>query len=177
MAVSNPPLPARAEYHFVVSVADFSASDKPGALLTTSTLGSSIGLTIYDPVTRVGGILHFMLPDSSISAAKALQRPAMFANTGIPALLEAALALKAEKSRLIVCLAGGAHMMDQSGVFNIAKRNQEAAVALLREHGLEVAAQDVGGMVSRRLALSLASGEVRVRTSAKPEPATLYSAS
>ena len=68
-----------------------------GADLVTHSLGSCIGVTAYDPVRKVGGLLHLMLPDSSIDATKAAKHPFMFADTGLPRLFHAVYALGGEK--------------------------------------------------------------------------------
>jgi chemotaxis protein CheD len=78
------------QQRIVVGVGDLAVSNSQAVALATYSLGSCLVVTIYDPVRRVGGLLHFMLPDSSINTAKAAQQPAMFADTGIPALFRAA---------------------------------------------------------------------------------------
>ncbi len=70
----------------VIGVADCLVSDDPEAVLVTYALGSCIAVVIHDPVSRVGGLLHYMLPESTLDQAKAQERPYMFADTGIPLL-------------------------------------------------------------------------------------------
>jgi chemotaxis protein CheD len=89
---------------------------------TTYSLGSSLGITIYDSESRASGMLHAMLPDSSINAAKAAEQPAMFVDTGFGALFRAAYELKAENYRVQICVAGGAQFLDKTGFFNIGQR-------------------------------------------------------
>ena len=119
--MASPSLAALAgfEQKVVVGVGDLAVSNNQAVVLATYSLGSCLGVTIYDPVMRVGGLLHFMLPDSSINPAKAAQQPAMFADTGIPALFRAAYQMKAGKHRVVLCVAGGAQVMDSGGFFNI----------------------------------------------------------
>ena len=76
-----------------VGVGDCKVSDVAEAALATYALGSCIGLAIYDPVAKVGGLLHFMLPESSLNPEKASEYPFMFADTGIPQLFHAAYRL------------------------------------------------------------------------------------
>ena len=152
----------------------FAVSNDPGTTLTTYSLGSCLGITIYDPVCRTGGLLHAMLPDSSINVAKAANQPGMFVDTGVPALFRAAYELRAEKHRMIICVAGGAQFLDQSGFFNIGQRNCVSFRELLRHHGLVIQAEQVGGLVSRTIHLNLASGEVRLRSSGQPDEAILF---
>lgn len=110
----------------IVGVADMKVSNNLEESIITYSLGSCIGLVIYDPVVKVGGILHYMLPESSIDKAKAAARPYMFADSGIPRLFKTAYNLGAVKQRMKIYVAGGAEILDQSGFFNIGKRNYMA---------------------------------------------------
>jgi chemotaxis protein CheD len=102
----------------IVGVADMKVSNNPAESVITYSLGSCIGLVVYDPTVRVGGILHYMLPESSIDREKAAARPFMFADTGIPILFKSAYQLGAVKSRIRIYVAGGAEILDQKGFFN-----------------------------------------------------------
>src|ERR1039457_430781 len=106
----------------VVGVADCQISKSRDQVLVTYALGSCIAVAIHDPVAGVGG-LHYMLPESAISPAKAGENPYMFADTGIPLLFRRAHEYGAEKRRLVVRVAGGAKVMDSKGIFNIGKQN------------------------------------------------------
>jgi chemotaxis protein CheD len=158
----------------VVGVGEFGVSNNPGALFTTYSLGSCLGVTIYDPVTRAGGLLHAMLPDSAINLDKARQQPAMFMDSGLPALFRAVYNLKANKHRVQICVAGGAQLMDQGAVFNIGQRNYEALASILRENDLRLQAEHVGGLVSRTMMLHLATGEVRLKIGGVPGEMVLF---
>jgi chemotaxis protein CheD len=107
----------------VVDIADMKIAQLGEATeITTYALGSCIGVAIYDPVTHVGGMLHYMLPEASVNPDKARANPYMFADTGIPLLFRSAYKAGAMRSRLLIKLAGGANVMDQSNFFNIGKR-------------------------------------------------------
>jgi chemotaxis protein CheD len=97
----------------------------------------------------------------------------MFMDSGIPALFRAAYQLKAEKYRVQICVAGGAQVMDSSGFFSIGKRNYETLRNILREHGLKITAEQIGGMVSRSMYLNLATGEVKLKVSGQSEDVVL----
>ncbi len=161
------------EQKVVVGIADLAVSNNQTVTLATYSLGSCIGVSIYDPVAKVGGLLHVMLPESKIDVDKARRQPAMFMDTGIPALFRAAYQLKAEKHRVRICVAGGAQVLDSSGFFSIGKRNYETLKNILTEHSLTVTAEQVGGMVSRSMYLHLATGEVKLKISGQPEDVTL----
>lgn len=148
----------------VVGVADMVVSNDPGAELVTYSLGSCLGITIYDPVKQIGGLFHVMLPDSKIAAAKATGAPFMFMDTGLPRLFHATYNLGADRSRLIVKVAGGAQLLDERGVFNIGGRNFQALTDLIGRNGLVIHARDVGGMSSRTLRFDLGNGNVSIKS-------------
>lgn len=142
----------------VVGMADCQVSKSRDQVLVTYALGSCIAVAIHDPVAGVGGLLHYMLPESAISPAKAGENPYMFADTGIPRLFRRAYECGAEKRRLVVRAAGGAQVMDQEGVFNIGKRNYLALRKILWKAGVLLQGEDVGGNLSRTVRLEVGSG-------------------
>jgi chemotaxis protein CheD len=148
----------------VVGVADVVTSNDPGAELVTYSLGSCLGITIYDPVRKAGGLLHIMLPDSKIDPAKGISAPYMFVDTGVPRLFQSVCNLGAERHRLIVKVAGGAQLLDPQGIFNIGERNWTALSALLSRNGYTVHARDTGGVVSRTLRMDMTTGNVTVKS-------------
>jgi chemotaxis protein CheD len=134
-------------------------------ILTTYALGSCIAVAIHDSVAAVGGLLHFMLPESSLNPDKARQNPFMFADTGIPMLFHAAYQLGAEKRRLVVRAVGGAQVMDEKGVFNIGKRNHLALRKILWKAGVMIHGEEVGGTASRTVRLEVTTGRFWIRES------------
>ncbi len=149
----------------VVGMADCRISRSSGQVLTTYALGSCIGLVIHDPRASVGGLLHFMLPDSGIDPVKAKGKPFMFADTGIPLFLNQLLGQGADKRHLKVHVIGGARMMDREGVFEIGKRNYLAARKILWKFGLLLSGEAVGGMTSRTVRLEVGSGRIHLQES------------
>jgi chemotaxis protein CheD len=144
----------------VVGVADCRVASGPNETLTTYALGSCIGLAAFDPQAGVGGLLHFMLPDSAIDAARGREKPFMFADTGIPLLLHQAARLGASRRRLILLAAGGANMLETGAGLEIGKRNQEALRGALRKAGLRLHGEAVGGAKSRTMRLELGPGKL-----------------
>src|SRR2546423_1804268 len=122
----------------VIGVADCRVSNDAEDVLVTYALGSCIAITIHDPVTHVGGLLHFMLPESRADAMNSGKNPYMFADSGIPLLFRAAYDKGAEKRRLRVRVAGGARVIDAAGVFNIGQRNCLAVRKILWKAGVLV---------------------------------------
>jgi chemotaxis protein CheD len=106
----------------VVGIADCQTSKDRNATLIAYALGSCVGVGVFDPANSVAGLLHILLPESSLDAEKAARNPCMFADTGVVQLLNRCQELGAAKSRLRVWLAGGSSVMDARGVFNIGKR-------------------------------------------------------
>lgn len=153
----------------IVGVADMKVSNNPEESLITYSLGSCIGLVIYDTVAKAGGILHYMLPESSIDDNKARQKPFLFANTGIPRLFKAAYELGAKKSRTRIYVAGGSEILDQQGFFNIGKRNYMALKKIFLKNNVIIDKQDVGGNVSRTVRIEISSGDIFVKTSGAKE--------
>ncbi len=153
----------------VVGIADCQVTKAADQVLVTYALGSCIAVAIHDPVTHVGGMLHFMLPESAISPTKAAENPYMFADTGIPLLFRRAYGCGADKRRLVVRVAGGAQVMDSEGVFNIGKRNYLALRKILWKAGVLVQGEEVGGNQSRTVRLEVGSGRFWLRGPGAPE--------
>ncbi len=149
----------------VVGVADMKVSNDPDAALITYSLGSCIGVAIYDPVATVGGLLHYMLPDSKIDGRKAQRNPCIFGDTGIPLLFKEAYKIGAQKNRLKVIVAGGAQILDQTGLFNIGKRNYTLVRKIFWKNNVMVDFEDVGGSVNRTLRLEIKTGEAWLKIS------------
>lgn len=159
----------------VVGIADCQVSKSRDEILVTYALGSCIAVAIHDPVAGVGGMLHYMLPESSISASKAAENPYMFADTGIPLLFRRAYECGAEKRRLVVRVAGGAQVMDSEGIFNIGKRNYLALRKILWKAGVLVQGEAVGGNLSRTVRLEVGSGRFWLRGPGSPSEQELGS--
>jgi chemotaxis protein CheD len=149
----------------VVGLAELVVSNNPSAILSTYALGSCVGVAIYDPVVRVGGLVHCMLPDSTIDPAKAQAHPGMFVDSGMAALLRAACQMRADRRRLRIFLAGGARIMDDQNLFNIGGRNLAAFTECLRRENLHLDAQQVGGQVNRTMGLAIDTGRVTLKVS------------
>jgi len=153
----------------IVDMSDMKLSKNTKDILVTYSLGSCIGITIYDPVVKVGGILHFMLPDSSLDCEKARNNPFIYADTGIPAFFRAAYKLGAKKGRVKVVVAGGANILDPKNFFRIGKKNYAAVKQLFEKNRLSTDYEDVGGQINRTMALVMDTGSTILRTPGKKE--------
>ncbi len=142
-----------------VNLSEMKISNNPSETLVAFSIGSGIGMTIYDPISSVGGLLNFMLPSSTtIESAKIKKYPFMFADTGIPAFLTALEAMGTKTDRMKVVIAGGARVLDQTGVFNVGHHNYQAARLILSGYKLDINYEDIGGFHYRTLKLNIGSG-------------------
>ena len=149
----------------VVGVGDMKVSGDPDSVLATYSLGSCIGVCIFDPEVKVGGLLHYMLPESSLDAEKARRNPYMFGDTGIPMLFKSTYRYGAKKNRMKVIVVGGAQILDQNGLFNIGKRNIMVMKKMFWKNNIMIDFEQVGGTVNRTLKLEIASGDAWLRVS------------
>jgi chemotaxis protein CheD len=148
----------------VVGVSDLKVSDNIDETIITYALGSCLGITAYDPVAKVGGLVHVMLPLSKADPEKARQKPAMYVDTGFQLLLNAIYKLGAKKQNLEIIVAGGASMKqaESEDYFKIGKRNFTILRKLLWKNGFMIAKQDVGGSSSRTMTLAIGDGLVTI---------------
>lgn len=149
-----------------VGMADLNIAGAGGAL-RTSGLGSCVGLTLYDPIARIGGMAHVMLPSSSI-ATDTLINKAKYADTAIPELLSRLQAAGAFVGRLESKLAGGAQMFmfasPAADTMRIGPRNVEACKDMLQRYNIPIKAEDTGGNYGRTIELDCSTGILQVRS-------------
>jgi len=153
----------------ILGVGDLGVSNTVGDVIKTLALGSCVAVVFLEPRTRSVGMVHVALPESSIDRAKALVKPGYFADTGFIALLDALKRISCfqnEKS-LIVKMAGGAQVLDPHNTFNIGKRNELALKKMLWTQGMGVQAEDVGGHISRSIAVDVDTGRVVIMSAGR----------
>ena len=153
--------------NILVGVGDMKVSSDPEVTLVTYSLGSCIGVAVYDPIVNVGGLLHYMLPESSLDAVKAQKNPYMFGDTGIPLLFKETYKLGAKKNRLKVMVMGGAQILDQNGLFNIGKRNHTLLRKLFWKNNVMIDFEAVGGSVNRTVKLAIKTGATWMKVSGR----------
>ncbi len=144
--------------NIIVNVADMKISRQPKDTIITYSLGSCIGLSIYDNKAKVGGILHYLLPDSSSAPDKAKTEPLKFADTAIPCFFKTAYKCGAKKNRLKIVVAGGSNILDQAGFFNIGKRNYLTLKRIFFKNNVIVDHVDVGGSAYKTMSLDINTG-------------------
>jgi len=151
--------------NITVGISDFALSNKNDDVIITYSLGSCLGVTIYDPQTCVGGMVHCQLPSCSTEdKTKARTNPAMFVDTGVSLLLQKYFELGGSKARMIVKAAGCAAILDSNGFFRIGERNFTLFRKLLWKNGILLKGSETGGDVSRTLVLNMADGRTVIRS-------------
>lgn len=146
----------------IIGIADMKISARPDDVLITYALGSCLGITVYDPVAKVGGMIHIMLPDSSVNPAKAADNPLMFVDTGVPQLFKECYKLGAKKERMVLKVAGGAALQnnEERDQFQIGKRNFVMLRKLLWKNNVLIKSCHVGENFSRTMSLDMSTGDV-----------------
>jgi len=142
----------------IIGIGEY-AAEKPPAVIVTLGLGSCVGVCIRDPSTRIGGMVHVMLPDSG---GKTVSNPGKFADTGIKVLLDEMKKKGANMVRLEAKIARGAAMFEGKGM-NIGQRNVQAVKKWLMHHRVKLVAEDTGGNRARSIEYDLESGKLLVR--------------
>jgi chemotaxis protein CheD len=150
-----------------VELADMKVSNRKNEMIGADSLGACIGLAVYDPVVKVGGLLHYMLPISKIDPQRARTMPAMFADTGSLELFKALYALGGKKERLQVRVVGGSQLMGNSQLFDMGKRNYLVLRKIFAKNNIKIHAEDIGGHYSRSIRMDLNSGECIVKANGR----------
>ncbi len=147
-----------------VGVSELRVSMNVKEIIVTYALGSCLGIALYDPVVKAGGLLHVMLPHSKVDPEKARLQPAKYVDTGFPKLLQECYKMGARKENLKIVVAGGASMksLGKDDYFKIGKRNFTMLRKLLWKNGFMIHQQDVGGHISRTMALHISNGLVTI---------------
>ena len=152
-----------------VGMADLNICVSPDGI-TTLGLGSCVGIAIRDPVTKIGGLAHIMLPDSK--EIKNNSNIPKFADTGIDELIKQVVAKGASKSRLVAKIAGGAQMFAFSSgnaTMRVGERNVAATIKKLKELNIPILAQDTGDSYGRTVIFYPENGDFVIRAVGKPE--------
>lgn len=154
------------ESKLTIGIADMKMAKREGTLITYA-LGSCIGICLYDPMLRLGALIHIMLPVNMETGRTSTMK---YADTGIRETLKQMEAQGAMRSRITAKIAGGAKMFETNGSLgNIGQRNIESVHLNLRKEGIHLLKEDVGGSVARTLLFDVATGQACVRCYGRPE--------
>ncbi len=150
-----------------VKMAEYHVGRSPDILVTIG-LGSCVGIALYDDINKIGGLIHIMLPKSNGGENI---KPAKYADTGIPLLIEKMVEAGARRENMTAKLAGGAQMFSSSGdmVIQIGKRNIEAVYRILEEYNIPIIGEDLGKDYGRTMEFYTEDGRVKIRSYKKGE--------
>ena len=161
---------SRDEHNVItVGIAELKVSGDPADVLTARGLGSCVAVCAYDPVARIGGVLHGVLPERSSSLGGS---PTKYLDTGIPCLLTQMLANGASYRRLVIRIAGGAQMLIAPGfknTLNIGRRNAQVARTVIQREGLRCVGEETGGTRGRTVKLYVECGTMTLRSVGRGE--------
>lgn len=147
----------------VIGIGEFAVAPSGDSIVTFS-LGSCIGLTLWSPELRVGGMVHSLLPLSKADRDRAQREPAVFVDTGVSGLLQQMFDKGASAESLVVCVAGGGNIMDSGNKFRIGERNHAVAKKVLWKNNLLIAHEDCGGNTPRTMRLCTQAGVTTIHT-------------
>ncbi len=150
-----------------VNISDMKVSSNPEDVLVTYSLGSCVGVTLYDPLQKIGGLIHCMLPLSKVDPERAKEVPYMFVDTGLPLMLQTLINMGANKSRIVAKIAGGAVLLDDNGMFRIGERNHIVVRKLLWKNNILISSEDVGGTIARTVYLQINDGKTIIKSAGK----------
>ena len=151
-----------------VGIADMKMARQEGVLITYA-LGSCIGIALYDPMIKLGALVHIMLPEIGRMSNANLYK---YADTGLTETLRKMTAFGASKNRLKAKIAGGAKMFEMKGgggLGNIGERNAQNVKRILMAEGLRITSEDTGANYARTMLLDVGTGKVYIRSAGKPE--------
>ncbi|HLE10503.1 MAG: chemotaxis protein CheD [Bdellovibrionales bacterium RIFOXYD12_FULL_39_22] len=151
-----------------VGISEMIVSDEPNDVLVTYSLGSCLGIVMYDPIVKVGGLIHCMLPVSK-DVADGESRPFMFVATGLVAMLDELYKKGAVKKNVICKIAGGGSPLNDNSFFRIGERNIAIARKILWKNNIIISGEDVGGTSARTLFFDLSDGTIIVRLDGQNE--------
>lgn len=152
-----------------VGMADLKVCKSPNGI-TTLGLGSCVGIALRDPNTKIGGLAHIMLPDST--AIRNNTNIPKFADTGIEELVKQVVAAGAGRNKLVAKIAGGAQMFafqNKSDLVRVGERNVEAVKKKLQQLKIPILAEDTGKSYGRTVVFYPETGDFIIRSVGKSE--------
>ncbi len=153
--------------NITVDISDMKIATKPDDVIVTYSLGSCVGLTLYDPIAGIGGMIHCMLPLSKIDKEKAKLKPYMFVDTGVADMLGKLYALGVQRQNIIAKVAGAGSPLGKEETFRIGQRNYTILRKFLWKNNILIEKEDVGGSKARTLYLYLKDGRTTVKSEGK----------
>lgn len=133
-------------------------------VLVTHSLGSCIGLTLYDPARNIGGLVHCMIPVSRSDPERAARQPQLFTDSGVTNLLRAVFELGASRSSLVAKVSGAGNLANGEEVSGIGAKNYAVLRRILWRNSIFIAGEDIGGNVARSMLLDMATGQTIIHS-------------
>ena len=148
----------------IIGIGEYAISNKKEDVLKTYALASCVGITMYCPLTKVGGMIHIALPNHHITELNH-SKPGYYASLGVPLLLDMMeKKFHCKKDNLIIQLFGGADSINKMDCFNIGRKNINAITNLLTKMSLKYSFTSVGGHLSRTIEMDIESGQIKMHT-------------
>ena len=151
-----------------ISIAKMTVAKSPDILVARS-LGSCVGVALYDPVVKIGAMAHVMLPDSTLTKRKNYS-PAKFADTAVPAMIDKMIIMGAARNRIVAKIAGGAKMFNSVGnnsSMNVGSRTVDATKNTLEKNDIRLVAEDVKKNYGRTVEFNLENGIIKIKSLGK----------
>ncbi|BCZ44351.1 chemoreceptor glutamine deamidase CheD [Clostridium gelidum] len=146
----------------IIGIGEMAISNNIEDSIKTFALASCIGVVVYSPMKKVGGMIHIALPNP-LSIEEKNNRSCYYASTGIPTLInQMSKYYGCLKGELVINLYGGANSIRSDDVFNIGRKNLEVSKNILKEMNLKFNDRDTGKNVSRTIELDMFCGQVTV---------------
>jgi len=152
----------------VVGIGDMKLGRQEGTIITYA-LGSCIGIALYDPMIKLGALVHIMLPERLNASDQNIFK---YADTGLQETFRKLYAYGAVKRRMTARIAGGARMFDMKGpsnMGNIGERNAQSVKSVLLKEGIRLTKEDTGANYARTMSMDLETGKVLVKTFGRPD--------
>ena len=151
-----------------IGIAKMTVAKSPDILVARS-LGSCVGIALYDPVAKIGAMAHVMLPDSTLTKRKNYN-PAKFADTAVPAMIDKMIKTGTVRNRTVAKIVGGAKMFTSVGnnsSMNIGSRTVDAAKNALKKNDIKLVAEDVKKNYGRTVEFNLEKGIIKIKSLGK----------
>ena len=147
----------------LIGIAQTKISQDQTEIVTAPNLGSCLGISVYDPKLKLGGMIHCLLPMSKSDPEKAAANPYMYVDTGVTRMLAELIAKGADKKSLVIAVAGGGNINDENNVFEIGKKNYTILKKLLWKNNLLLKGEHCGNNFSRTVSLNIGTGKTQVK--------------
>ena len=148
----------------IVGLGQMKTTNRKEDQLVTYSLGSCIGVSLYDPVAQVGGLAHCVLPLSAAKRSNPENTPCFYTDIGVKNLLQAVFDLGAKRNRLVAKVAGAGNFHGPLNYFEIGKRNYTVLKLTLWKNDILITSTVIGGASARTMILDMRTGSTTVKT-------------